>query len=317
VLQFLEMVTLNIQNETGQLEAVVLGIANSFGGTPSLEACYDPKSKEHVKAGTFPTEESIITEMEAVCDVLEKYGVKVYRPKEIEGVNQIFTRDIAFVIDDKMVLPNIIEDRANELKAIQVVIDEIDAHQLIKMPQKARAEGGDVMPWNEYLFVGYSEEEDFQKYQVARTNIEGVAFLQTTFPNRKVKAFELKKSDINARANALHLDCCFQPIGNKQAILFEDGFKNPEDVAFLVDYFGEENIIRITREEMYEMNSNIFSISPEVIISEKGFFRLNSELRKRGFQVEEVSYAEIAKMEGLLRCSTMPLRRKINDSDYE
>jgi len=64
-------------------------------------------------------------------------------------------------------------------------------------------------------------------------------------------------------------------------------------------------------------SSNIFSISPEVIISEKGFFRLNSELRKRGFQVEEVSYAEIAKMEGLLRCSTMPLRRKINDSDYE
>ena len=310
MLQFQEMITLNIQNETAQLEAVVLGIANSFGGTPSLEACYDPKSKEHVKAGTFPTEDSIIPEMKAVCNVLEKHGVKVYRPKEIEGLNQIFARDIAFVIDDKMVLPNIIDDRADELKAIQAVIDEIDAHQLMKMPQEARAEGGDVMIWNEYLFIGYSEEEDFEKYQVARTNKEGVAFLQTSFPNRKVKAFELKKSDINARENALHLDCCFQPIGNKQAILFEDGFKNSEDVAFLVDYFGEENIIRITREEMYEMNSNVFSISPKVIISEKGFVRLNSELRNRGFQVEEVPYAEIAKMEGLLRCSTMPLRRK-------
>ena len=310
MLQFQEMITLNIQNETAQLEAVVLGIANSFGGTPSLEACYDPKSKEHVKAGTFPTEDSIITEMKAVCNVLEKHGVKVYRPKEIEGLNQIFARDIAFVIDDKMVLPNIIDDRADELKAIQAVIDEIETHQLIKMPQEARAEGGDVMIWNEYLFIGYSEEEDFEKYQVARTNKEGVAFLQTSFPNRKVKAFELKKSDINARENALHLDCCFQPIGNKQAILFEDGFKNSEDVAFLVDYFGEENIIRITREEMYEMNSNVFSISPKVIISEKGFVRLNSELRNRGFQVEEVPYAEIAKMEGLLRCSTMPLRRK-------
>ena len=77
------MITLNIQNETRQLEAVVLGIANSFGGTPSLKACYDPKSKEHVKAGTFPKEQSIIPEMEAVCDVLENYGVKVYRPKEI------------------------------------------------------------------------------------------------------------------------------------------------------------------------------------------------------------------------------------------
>ena len=304
------MITLNIQNETGQLEAVVLGIANSFGGTPILEACYDPKSKEHVRAGTFPTEELIISEIEAVCSVLEKHGVKVYRPKEIEGLNQIFARDIVFVIDDKMVLPNIIEDRADELKAIQGVIDEVDTHKLIKMPQEARVEGGDVMPWNEYLFVGYSEEEDFEKYQVARTNKEGVIFLQTIFPNRKVKAFELKKSDTNARENTLHLDCCFQPIGNKQAILFEDGFKHQEDVAFLVDYFGEENIIRITSEEMYEMNSNVFSISPKVIISEKGFVRLNSELRNRGFQVEEVPYAEIAKMEGLLRCSTMPLRRK-------
>ena len=57
---------------------------------------------------------------------------------------------------------------------------------------------------------------------------------------------------------------------------------------------------------MYEMNSNVFSISPEIIVTEKGFDRLNKELRARGFQ-EEVAYAEITKMEGLLRCSTLPL----------
>ena len=81
------------------------------------------------------------------------------------------------------------------------------------------------------------------------------------------------------------------------------------DVEFLVTYFGKENIIEVNKEEMYNMNSNIFSISEEVIISEKGFVRLNTELRKRGFTVEAVPYAEIAKMEGLLRCSTMPLIR--------
>ena len=97
------------------------------------------------------------------------------------------------------------------------MLDEIDADQLIKMPQDARAEGGDVILWNEYLFVGYSEAEDFEKYQVARTNKKVLPFCKH-FSNRKVKAFELKKSDINARENALHLDCCFQPIGNKQAI---------------------------------------------------------------------------------------------------
>jgi N-dimethylarginine dimethylaminohydrolase len=37
---------------------------------------------------------------------------------------------------------------------------------------------------------------------------------------------------------------------------------------------------------------------------------LNTELKKRGFAVEEIPYAETAKMEGLLRCSTMPLIRE-------
>lgn len=304
------MITLNIQNETGKLEAVVLGIADSFGGTPRLEDCYDPKSREHIKAGTFPKEQELVSEMESFLAILKKHAVKVYRPEVIEDLNQIFSRDIAFVIDQKIILPNIIEDRAEERKAIESIIEEISPENRIKMPIDARAEGGDVMPWNEYLFVGYSEDQDFEKYQVARTNRAGVSFLKDAFPNRIIKAFELNKSDENPRENALHLDCCFQPIGKGQAILFEEAFKNAGDVAFLIDYFGEENIIRITRDEMYEMNSNVFSISPDIIVTEKGFDRLNKELRARGFQVEEVAYAEIAKMEGLLRCSTLPLRRK-------
>ena len=46
-----------------------------------------------------------------------------------------------------------------------------------------------------------------------------------------------------------------------------------------------------------------------VVISEKNFTRLNTWLRAQGITVEEVPYAEIAKQEGLLRCSTMPLIR--------
>jgi N-dimethylarginine dimethylaminohydrolase len=58
------------------------------------------------------------------------------------------------------------------------------------------------------------------------------------------------------------------------------------------------------------MFSNVFSISQEVIVSEKNFTRLNSWLREQGFTVEEIPYAEIAKQEGLLRCSTLPLIRE-------
>ena len=288
----------------------MLGVATDFGGTPNLEDCYDPKSRAHVKAGTFPTNKACVSEINTLYNVFEKYDIEIFRPKNIEGLNQIFSRDIAFAISDKLVIPNIIEDRIKEADAIADVINKIASEDIIRMPLSTRAEGGDVMPCNEYVFVGYSEKKDFEKYTVARTNKSALDFLTLTFPNKIVKGFELKKSDIDPRENALHLDCCFQPIGKKMAIIHKGGFKHSADVNFLVNYFGEENIIEVSKEEMYNMNSNIFSISEEVIISEKGFIRLNAELRKRGFTVEEVPYAEIAKMEGLLRCSTIPLIRE-------
>ena len=105
------------------------------------------------------------------------------------------------------------------------------------------------------------------------------------------------------------MDCCFQPLGKGKAILHKNGFLEEDEYQWLVDFFGKDNIFEITKEEMYHMNSNVFSISENVIISEKNFTRLNSWLRENGFTVEEVPYAEIAKQEGLLRCSTLPLIR--------
>ena len=96
------------------------------------------------------------------------------------------------------------------------------------------------------------------------------------------------------------------------AILFEEGFKNSSDIALLENYFGINNLIRITKEEMYNMNSNVFSISEKVIVSEKNFKRLNAILRDNGFHVEEIKFSETAKMEGLLRCATLPLIRLWN-----
>ena len=272
--------------------------------------CYDPKSKEHVIAGTYPKNDDCILEMNTLVKVFEKYNIKVFRPENIKGLNQIFSRDIAFAIEDKLVLPNIIEDRKKEVEGISEVLNLVDKSDILQMPEGAMAEGGDVMPWNEYIFVGFSEKEDFEKYTVARTNRAGLEFLSSSFLTKIVKGFELNKSDENAKENALHLDCCFQPIGENSAILYKGGFKNKSDVDFLVNYFGKENIIEITKNEMYNMNSNVFSISEEVIISEEGFIRLNGVLRNKGFIVEEVPYSEIAKMEGLLRCSTIPLIRE-------
>lgn len=300
---------LNIKNETSRLRAVILGTAESNGPVPSIEDAYDPKSLEHIKAGTYPTEGDMVVEMDAVAKVFEKYDVKVYRPKVIKDCNQIFTRDIGFVIDDVFIKANILPDREEELNAIQYVIDKIDKDKVTRPPEEVHIEGGDVIVWNDHIFIGTYRGEDYSDYIVARTNQAGVDYIANKFPNKTVKSFNLRKSQTNAMENALHLDCCFQPIGKDKAILHKNGFLEEDEYQWLVDFFGEKNIFEITKEEMYYMNSNVFSISENVIISEKNFTRLNSWLRENGFTVEEVPYAEIAKQEGLLRCSTLPLIR--------
>ena len=107
----------------------------------------------------------------------------------------------------------------------------------------------------------------------------------------------------------MHLDCCFQPVGKNKGIIYKRGFREEADYMFLVELFGKENLFHITREEMYNMNSNVFSIDTNVVVSEQQFSRLNKWLKKNGFVVEKIPYAEIAKQEGLLRCSTLPLVR--------
>ncbi|QNK76146.1 dimethylarginine dimethylaminohydrolase family protein [Winogradskyella undariae] len=300
---------LNIQNETSRLRAVILGTAESIGPIPSLEDAYDPKSIQYIKAGTYPKEADMVKEMEAVVEVLKKYDVTVYRPKLITDYNQIFSRDIAFVIEDKLIEANILPNREREYQAIQHVLDLIGEENIIVLPEECHVEGGDVMPYNDYIFIGTYSGEDYSDYITARTNMDSVIAIQELFPHKTVKSFELRKSNTDPKENALHLDCCFQPIGKDKAILHKNGFLIEKEYEWLLNFFGKENVFEISKEEMFNMNSNIFSISDDVIISEKNFTRLNTWLRDNGFTVEEVAYAEIAKQEGLLRCSTMPLIR--------
>ena len=304
------MVTLNITDEISPLKAVILGTAKSNGPMPKLEDAYDPKSAEHIKAGTYPTEESMIREMEGVADLFRSYGVRVFRPHTLEDYNQIFARDISFVIENKIIIANILPDREREVDAIEHVWSHVKKSFRIILPDDCHVEGGDVMPWNDYIFMGTYRGADYADFITARTNMEAVEAIQDLFPHKKVKSFNLRKSNTDAKMNALHLDCCFQPIGKGKAIIHKESFLEEEEYEWLVNFFGKENCFHITTDEMASMFSNIFSISPEVIISEIKFERLNNWLRSQGFIVEEVAYSEIAKQGGLLRCSTMPLVRE-------
>ena len=302
---------LNIKNETGRLRSVVLGQPASMGAIPTLEESYDAKSYHTILHNIYPTEKDIVDEMSIFENILKKYGVDVLRPDVIEDYNQVFARDVAFVIEDKMIISNLISDRANEQHAYSKIFEKIDWRSLINLPERAHIEGGDVIVWNDFIFVGTCYSEDYRNFKTARTNEYAIDILKEFFPKKRIIDFDLKKNDKEPYKGILHLDCTFNPVGEDKCIVYPNGFVDEDDFHLILDVFGEENCFQVTDEEMFAMNPNIFSISPEVVVSDSAFTRMNNHLREVwNLSVEEIPYREISKMGGLLRCSTMPLVRE-------
>jgi N-dimethylarginine dimethylaminohydrolase len=301
---------LHITSETGRLRAVVLGLPISSGATPSLDQTFDSKSYESVLHGVYPLEEDMVREMCAFESILKKYDVDVYRPRLVKNCNQVFSRDVGFVIDDKIIVSNIIPERQEEIDAYEDIYRQIHYKQIYNLPESVHVEGGDVILYKQYIFLGQYNFPDYAQVKTARTNRLAVDYLRMIFPERSILPLNLLKSDTDPYEGILHLDCTFMPVGRDKAIIYRRGFMNPRDAGHLIDIFGAENVFELTTEEMYAMYSNIFSISEDIVVVEEHFSRLIHHLRdKWGMTVETVPYREISKMGGLLRCSTLPLIR--------
>ncbi len=288
---------------------MVLGTADAMGKLPLLTDLYDPSSRKHLLENTFPKKHHLQAALSNLERVFTQYGVTVFRPDEISNCNQIFARDLGFVIDDIWIRANIIPHRAAELRGVESIIQLIPEKKRLTFPSEVHVEGGDVIVHHDYIFVGVCTRKDYVELLTARTNMAAVFALQDAFPNKKVKSFELIKSNTIPEQNALHLDCCFQPVGTKYAITCPDGFIKPQEYKWIVDFFGQEHLFEVSAIEMSQMMCNVVSISPNVVVSDSSFTRLNDWLRDRNIEVEELNFREIAKQGGLFRCVTMPIFR--------
>jgi N-dimethylarginine dimethylaminohydrolase len=238
----------------------------------------------------------LVKEVEEFNRVLIDNGVEVFRPSNISEQDQIFCRDIGFVVGvDFFVAKMKKENRQVELDGISQFIIEFKTVHF--PPDDSFIEGGDIIVWKDYVFVGMGD----------RTNARGLSFLKERLGDKKkVIEFPLRVTE-QGKSNILHLDCTFQPVGTKYGLIYKKGFTAiPEPIY---DIFGEANLIEVTQAEMYNMVPNVFSINPEKIVIEKGFKRLRSELKKRGIEAIEVNYSNVSKLGGLLRCSACPINR--------
>ena len=246
---------LHVQSETSRLRAVVLGLPYSPGPTPTLDQTFDSKSYESVLHGVYPVEEDMVKEMDAFLAVLKKYDVDVYRPAPVENCNQVFSRDVGFVIDDKIIVSNIIPDRQEEIDAYEEIYRQIHYKQIYNLPESVHVEGGDVVLYKDYIFLGQYDFPDYRQVKTARTNRLALDYLKMIFPEKTIFPLNLLKSDTDPYQGILHLDCTFMPVGRDKAIIYKKGFMNPRDADHLIEIFGKENVFELTTEEMYFMNS--------------------------------------------------------------
>jgi N-dimethylarginine dimethylaminohydrolase len=93
-------------------------------------------------------------------------------------------------------------------------------------------------------------------------------------------------------------------------LMHRQGFAKQNELATLLDRYPESHIMDITAQEMQTMHCNVFSIAPDTVVSNRSFERTNAKMKSWGYKVIEVELSETSKMGGLLRCSTLPLRRK-------
>ncbi len=303
------MIEVNVDNEYSPLKSVILGLAEDMGDPPKVFDVYDPRSLYHIKNNSYPNEVDVKKDVESFYKILIKHNIDVLRPSNINDCNQVFARDLGFAISNIFFQSNIVPNREEELVGVSDIINNLDAG-VVKLPDYMHIEGGDVIVHNDKIFIGTYSGDDYSELITARTNQESIGYLEKMIPSKEIMSIDIRKSNTDVFENVLHLDCCFQPIGKSKAIVCPDSFVDKNDVDYIINYFGKNNTYIAYGQEAYMLISNLLVLSPEVIVSDKRFKKLNTWLEKKGFLVEKISYENVSKMSGLFRCSTLPLLRE-------
>ncbi|MCT2534408.1 arginine deiminase family protein [Aquibacillus koreensis] len=219
---------------------------------------------------------------------MQDNGIEVIAIKSQEELHeQVFTRDIGFCIGDQLFTAAMGSDiRAPEVDALQSVLKQ---HNFPFRPFTEKSiEGGDVIIDDDLVWVGISE----------RTTYEAADALQALLPSHKVMYLPIAE-------RILHLDCCFNVIGPKTALIYSPALTD-DDLKKVSQYY---DLIEVSKEEEFTLGTNVLCIGNKKIISLPENKQVNAELTRLGYQVIEVEFNEIIKSGGSFRCCSLPVLR--------
>lgn len=299
------------QDELGKLQTVLIGRCDHLQSISPENFYIDPISKKTVTSNQLPHEHEINSQINYLVNLLSSLDITVIRPHKIKHTCPLFVRDLGFVIANKLFKSNIKTPRKKEFKAIdQPLADQLGT--IVNLDPSVFVEGGDVICWNDYIFVGYNDNPVFTSEITARTNSKAIDALSYHFPNKKVIGLRLQKSNTDPLINALHLDCVFMPFGSQFALIHMNSFVDQEALSTLHKIF-EGNLISVTTDEMRQFSCNILSLSHKTVICSDSS-KISNILDNLGLTVHKVPFNLVEKLGGSIRCVSLPLAQKHRNS---
>lgn len=218
-------------------------------------------------------------------NLMSREGIKIQFLEPIYGANQVFTRDVGFVIDDTMFISKMSnKDRKEEIKALEKYIKK---HHSKVYNMNNVIEGGDVIIHDYYIFIGLSK----------RTTKEAISELKEYIDEYNMK-YEIIPINFD-KEKMLHLDCVFN-ILSKDECLISDYVYDKEKIKKRI-----KNCYPIDKKTTEELGANIIALgNRKIVTSNKTVFNI---LNKVNFNVFYVEYSEILKAGGGFTCSTLPI----------
>ena len=220
---------------------------------------------------------------------LKEAGIEVIKLKPSKDhPEQVFTRDIGFTLGNHL----FISEMANPIRQGEekVLAEWMKEHDITyKKLSNHSIEGGDVIVDGKRVFIGISH----------RTSQNAIQDLQSELPD-----FEIIPIPFNPKY--LHLDCVFNILSSKDALIYPDAL-DQETFEHLSSMY---HLIEVSEQEQFSMGTNVLSIGQNRVLSLPVNRGVNDQMRKHGYEVLEVDFSEIIKSGGSFRCCSMPIVRQ-------
>lgn len=275
---------MNIFNENGFLKSAVICSPKEFEIIVPINATQARFFSENP-----PVKDKMLSEFDDFAKFLSDNGTDLHYLSELPGCPyQIWTRDVAFCIGDRLFVSNMTAKlRQPERTAL---LDWAHEHGTKVFELKnGLIEGGDVLCNSDAVFVGISQ----------RTNKAGIDELRHLLPsNLELTSFQLNDW-------VLHLDVVLNlfPGG---AVFCPEGFANPSEITNLIT----GDIFVVSRKEAEELATNFLFLNPTTVLSQPRHKKLNTWFKNKGFEVLELDFLELNKLGGSFRCATLPIIRE-------